>query len=192
VSPSDRVEIREDYQGFVAPAWVRNAIHRLVDGVSPDYLGGLAAVCLVNSGGFNRSRRREKTISRKRKVSVRDCLGLYHQAWHDRPATIELFVDNILEKKPIPAILLRLDFFQDMILSGLLYHELGHHIHKTMAPEHKEREDVAETWKRRLRGSYLRRKYWYLTPIAVSVNWMLTFGKRNKQQKDQNGERTRH
>ena len=53
-----------------------------------------------------------------------------------------------------------------MQFSEVLFHEIGHHIHKTQAPEFKEREDVAESWEKRLCKIYFRKRYWYLTPIA--------------------------
>jgi hypothetical protein len=48
-----------------------------------------------------------------------------------------------------------------MVLGEVLFHEIGHHIHYTQAPEFREREDVAEDWKKRLSKIYFRKRYWY-------------------------------
>jgi hypothetical protein len=44
---------------------------------------------------------------------------------------------------------------------------LGHHIHYRMRPEYKEKEDVAETWSKKLFSHHIRRTYWYLLPLLV-------------------------
>jgi hypothetical protein len=69
---------------------------------------------------------------------------------------------------------------KDVAFARVLYHELGHHIHTTLQPEHGEREDVAEEWGRKLTRSFVRRKYWYLLPLVVplrvcfsSVIWVI-------------------
>ena len=51
-------------------------------------------------------------------------------------------------------------------MAEVLYHEIGHHLHRTVAREHEETENVAEKWRRRLSRYYLRRKYWYFIPVA--------------------------
>jgi len=94
-----------------------------------------------------------------------ECRALYHEKWKGEPAWIEIFVDNLLEGQP--TWLLFVPLFRDIVFSEVLFHELGHHIHKTLAPSHTEREDLAEKWKRRLEHHYYRRTYWYLAPLAV-------------------------
>ncbi|OGW31122.1 MAG: hypothetical protein A2088_05855 [Nitrospirae bacterium GWD2_44_7] len=49
-----------------------------------------------------------------------------------------------------------------MIFGDVLFHELGHHIHHTMSPKFKEREDVAEEWSKKLFREYNRNRYSYL------------------------------
>jgi hypothetical protein len=91
-------------------------------------------------------------------------VGYYHQAWNGSPAWIELFIDQILKgggNYP-----LWLPLFREVLLGHVLFHELGHHIHVVVRPEHREKEDVADDWGTRLNNNFLRKKYWYLIPIA--------------------------
>jgi hypothetical protein len=161
---NSQVEIHENYKDFSAPIWVRNSITRLVDGLPAQYLNGLHSITLTNIGGLNHRRRRQKTIWRKRKVSVMACRGLYYQTWQGKPAMIELFIDKIIYRWP--SVVLKVEIFQDMLLAGVLYHELGHHIHKAHAPEHREREDVAEDWRKKLSRLYFHQKYNWLKPLG--------------------------
>ncbi len=68
-------------------------------------------------------------------------------------------------------------FFKNTVLANVLYHELGHHIHYTLRPEHRERENVADEWASRLGAHFVRKKYWYLRPLIylnsriVSTKW---------------------
>lgn len=66
---------------------------------------------------------------------------------------------------------------QDIVFSEILYHKIGHHIHYTKLPEHTEREDVAESWMRKLKFQYFRKHYWYLYhldlyPFIELIDWV--------------------
>ena len=160
-----KIEICESYKEFSPPSWVHKSVTRLIEGVPKIYLNGLHSVTLTNIEGLNHSRGRQKIKSRKRKVAVRECRGLYHSQWQGKPAQIELFVDKIIHRWPV--IVLKVPLFQDLLLAGILYHELGHHIHNTTAPEHREREDVAEDWQKKLGRHYFRQRYRWLKPFRV-------------------------
>ncbi|MDD2903842.1 MAG: hypothetical protein PHU44_15555 [Syntrophales bacterium] len=169
MSNCELIKILENYNNYEPPAWVITTVSRLVGGVPEKYFNGLKIILLSNAGGLNHSRKRQKTYTRKRKVAIQECRGLYFQKRHGQSAYIELFIDKIIQS--CPKILFNLNFFKDLVFSEALYHELGHHIHKTNAPEHKEREDVAEKWKKRLTRLYFRDRYFYskmfLTPLIV-------------------------
>jgi hypothetical protein len=151
------VEIREFYGAYRPPFDVRATVEILLAEVPPDYLAGLKWVVLRDAAGLSRRDRRRKTISRKRRVPIRTCLGFYHRAWRGRPAGIEILVDNLLQGPP--SWLLRFEAARCLFVGATLYHELGHHIHATLVPEHREREDVAEAWKLRLVRRLFRRRY---------------------------------
>jgi len=164
------VEIKECYREK-PPVNARRIVQNLLDGIPQKYLRGLRTVVLRDFTTLNYDRRRAKTWSRKKKVSVRKSGGVYHQEWKGEPAWIEIFVDNLINshegwfaEKVVP----KIPLMRDMIFAETLYHEIGHHIHKTQAPVHKEREDVADKWQTWLTRYYFKHKYWYvLMPLAV-------------------------
>ncbi len=71
--------------------------------------------------------------------------------------------------RPLPRWALWFPILKRFALAQTLYHELGHHIHYTIRPEYKEKEDVADEWGKKLGGVFFRRKYWYLIPIARTI-----------------------
>jgi hypothetical protein len=162
-----QIEIQESYRNYSPPVWVKKTVDRLIYRTPKKYLAGLGTVLLTNSDDLNRSERHQKITSRKRKVLVRESRGMYYQRWNGQEASIKLLVDNIINSWP--ATPLKWSFFRDIIFAEVLYHELGHHIHKTTAPEYKEPEDVADRWGKKLCGSYVRRQYWYLMPLIVTL-----------------------
>ncbi len=106
---------------------------------------------------------------------MNNCSGWYIEKWNNQPAHIELLIDNIFFD--YPAWVLKIGFISDVVLSQTFFHELGHHIHKTLAPEHSEREDVADKWKKRLSRNYSWKRYWYLMilimPFKPLFDWLL-------------------
>ncbi len=156
----------------MAPSWVPEALCRLLDAIPEKHISGLNVIQLTNSKGLNRSQRRNKIKFKNHKVMSHACLGFYQQELQGQGAKIELFVDNIL--RSFPAIIQRIPFFQDLIMADVLYHEVGHHIHKTSVPVHREREDVAEFWRKKLIGIYFRKRYWYLRPLAIVLKSLVS------------------
>lgn len=138
--------------------------------VQPKYLIGLKEVVLTNSTGLSRKLRRSVTKSRKHKVKIVECRGLYHQAWNGKEAWIEIFVDNTL-KYWEKGFFLRIPFIREELLGGVLFHEIGHHIHFTVRPEYREKEDVADIWKIRLERIYFRQRF----PLLRSFIWLIAF-----------------
>ncbi len=131
----------------------------------------MQSVILNVSSGLNRKSRRQKTLSRKRKVAVADCQGVYNQKWHDGPATIQLFVDNIIGNKPIW--IFKILFFRRLIFAEVLFLKLWHHILYTAATEFKDREDVAEVCRKRLTKEYNNKRYRYLKPLKPLLRFLL-------------------
>ena len=159
------IEVKESYRDYIPPIDVKKTVQTLLRYVPDKYLSGINCVVLTNSGKLSRHERREKTRSRHREVHINECNGLYHQQYEGNPAWIEIFVDNIFLS--IPVLMLRIPLIRNLIMTDVLYHEIGHHIHKTMAPEHVEREDSAEKWRSRLGHKFVFRRYWYLLPLLL-------------------------
>lgn len=162
--------IREAYKDYEPPFDVVATVNRLLNGVAQKRLAGLKTVVVASSQNLSKPVRKSKAHARGKSYELGTCRGQYHQKWKSEPAWIELWVDNIL--RHWPRAMLRLSFFRDLAVSDTLFHEIGHHVHYTLAPEHKEKEDVAEKWERRLNRYYYRRRYWYLFPLFLLL-WLI-------------------
>ena len=146
------VEIAENHKEYEPPSAALKSIKRFVRYTPQKYFAGLQSINLTNIGTLNRKSRRNKIKSRKRTVSLNDCAGWYVEKWNNEPAHIELLVDNNFDG--YPAWILKIGFISAVAFSKTLFHELGHHIHKTQVPEHFEREDVADKWERRVSRNF--------------------------------------
>jgi len=135
--------------------------------VPAEHFVGLKTVLIRNASGLSHKERRAKTKSRKRKVAIRDSAGLYREKTKNKPASIEIFIDNLVSGTP--KFVLWFSLIRYIMLGSVLYHELGHHIHKTQRPKHKEREDVADEWALRLSHRMVKRRYWYLVWILYVI-----------------------
>jgi hypothetical protein len=173
------VQVHEHYRDFAPPRGVRTRVELLLARLAPKHVQGLASVVLTNRAALSRDERRKKTWSRHKKLPLADSAGWYEGAWGSRPASIRLVVDNALGDIPRWAQRL-LPMVVTLTLAGVLYHEVGHHIHATVRPEHREREDVAERWGTKLGRGFALRRYWYLTPAIAIVGPPLRWWLRRK------------
>lgn len=158
--------IHEGYRNYAPPANVAKNIHILLAYVPTKFLSGLGAIVLTNVSGLSRKRRLERTTGGSPIAHVR---GLYYEHWKDQPARIEIFVDRTLEE--LPKILRGIGFFQNMVFSEVLYHEIGHHIHTLPQYKFKSRnkEVFADKCRERLIGRLYRKHYWHLRPIIFLI-----------------------
>jgi len=141
-------DIVENYHEFEAPANFKRMVRDLLKDVPKEYLTGLRTIVLTNQVALARDKRRQKIWSRRRKYRLAESRGLYYAATQSAPATVWLFVDNILSNQP--SWICRAPLLGYDALAATLYHEIGHHIHAVCRPAHKEREDVADEWARKL------------------------------------------
>ena len=110
----------EAYRDFEPPANFKQVVETLLAYVPPKYLAGLKTIILTNSSGLSRERRRQKTWSRNRKVRLSECGGFYSQATRSSPATVSLYVDNIV--RDLPRWMSRPPVLRYMVPSDVLYH----------------------------------------------------------------------
>ena len=153
------------FSDYEPPFDVASTTRHLLDSVPRKYLAGLSAVVLTNAGALPRKRRNNTIKARQRKSRLGAAAGLYHPAAKGNRAWIEIFVDNTLsgwEK----GLLLRVPFIREGKLSDVLFHEIGHHIHRTARPEYREKEDVADVWKVRLQRNYHKQRYGWIRTIS--------------------------
>lgn len=130
----------------------------MLDSVPRNYLAGLGTVVLSTASGLSAKRRNTSVKRRKRKVMLVGASGAYHPAYRGSPAWIEIFVDNTLRGWET-GWWLRVPYIREGRLSDVLFHEVGHHVHHTVRPEHRENEDVADVWKVRLQRNYNRQRF---------------------------------
>jgi hypothetical protein len=162
--------IREFYNDFVPPRYVRRLVGRMVSSVPTKYLQGLDCVVLTNQSGHPRRYRLGKVTSRRRRVPQSRVLGRYYRAHHGKPAWIELFVDNL---SAVVSLHPFFPFFRTAVFGNVLFHEIGHHIDATIRPEFREKEDVADSWSKKLLKLYFRERYRFPRPVSKLIGWML-------------------
>jgi hypothetical protein len=168
------VDVVEAYKDFVPPCNARQVVADLLDSVPQEHLAGLRSVVLTNSTALAGKRKRGWSWSRGRKARHTEVAGLYHGAWQSQEAWIELFVDQLLQG--VPSWATRVPIVRSLIFGTVLLHEIGHHIHAVQRPEHREREDVADDWQRRLTLGHLMRRHrpavLVLRPVLRFVRWL--------------------
>ncbi len=163
------MEILEAFDGYEPPADVRSLVEDLLATVPSQLLAGLHLVRLTNRTALG-SRRKRWTWWRGRKLPLAEAAGFYHRRWQGQVACIEVFIDQAFLTAPGWA--LRVSLMRELLLGRVLYHEVGHHLHATSHPEHREREAVAEAWSKRLLRDHLRmrhRWFWALRPLIVAA-----------------------
>jgi hypothetical protein len=170
--PPDRlpVLIIEAYKDYRPPTWVRGAIEKLLWTVPPKYLVGLESVVLTNSGGQSRRERRRRFSSRGRRIPSNRVRSFYSAASRLKRPHIEIFVNRVLK---YPRWFALFPPLREGWIGVTLFHELGHHVHYTQRPEHREEENVANEWRDRFGRNFFRKKYWYLLPVLISVTWVV-------------------
>lgn len=153
------IAIREFYDEFSPPRYVLSLVARLLSSVSARYTNGLDSVVLTNQSGAPRRDRVGKVTSRKRRVRQKGVLGRYHPSYGGTPAWIELYVDNLVVGvsygRWVP-------LARTACFGHVLFHEIGHHVHATVRPEFREKEDVADDWGKKLLRNYVHEQYSYI------------------------------
>jgi hypothetical protein len=164
------VRIHETYVDYDPPVNVSAIVHKLLSTVPEKYVRGLDCVVLTNQLALSRENRVGKVWSRGRKVHKSSARGIYHYGKGSRLAYIELRVDRIVAD--LTSLTLRVPFAREVCFGSVLFHEAGHHIHRTVRPEYKEKEDVAERWAAKLGFNFIRKAYWYLMPL-LRIYWFM-------------------
>jgi hypothetical protein len=102
-------------------------------------------------------------------VLIKKAAGLYHYAQRGDSAWVEVFVDQTLQYRGEGRWIVKIPVLRNIILSSVLFHEIGHHIHATARPEFREKEDVANKWKAKLQRLYFHAQY----PGLITVMLLL-------------------
>jgi hypothetical protein len=167
--------IIEAFESYRPPFDVTRAVRRMLRDVPPKFLHGLNSIVLTNVAALSRQQRNQRTRGRGQRTTLGEALGYYTQAWKGDPARITILVDNF--EKQWGRSWLRFGIVRNMVFSELLFHELGHHIHRTHRPEYVGRENVADKWSKKLSRKFISNRYWYLIPVALPISLVIDFGK---------------
>jgi hypothetical protein len=160
-----KVKIEEQYRDYIPPVRIYRSLRLLLRSVPEEYLKGLYKITVTNSEKLRSIR--GKITSEKRRFRPADCLGLY------RKGHIFLIMDQIFSLYP-ESVLLLIPAFKTCVIGGVLYHEIGHHIHRLAEPGYRpDREAVADEWRDKLMPLFLKKRYWYLIWAARLVRPLL-------------------
>jgi hypothetical protein len=170
------IDIREVYKNYVPTVNAARIVSQLLCVVPEKYLMGLDCVVLTNEASLSRKDRIGRVWSRRRKHDKSRIRGRYHFATRNSQAYIELRVDKILQS--LPGMSRRVPLLRDVMFGHVLYHEIGHHIHETIRPEYREKEDVANKWAGKMNAKFIQHKYWYLVPLLLPASKIYTWMKR--------------
>jgi hypothetical protein len=151
------VGIVSTYRDYTPPFDVEATVRTLLRYVPEERLAGLRHIELTTSR-LSRKERRQRLPARGRKHRMEHCLGAY------RDGEVRLLVDNIFTT--VPAWFARWPLTRHLVIGDVLFHEIGHHIHRTQRPATREPEMVAEAWKVQLLRGFFFRRYWYLRPLV--------------------------
>jgi hypothetical protein len=155
--------IYENYKGYTPPRGVKSSVEKLLSGVPKEFLGGLESVVLANSESIGKGTTRRVE---GRKYRRNNCAGFYHPRFKGNRPWIEVIVDNTLGDTP--RILLWIPLVREGMLSGTLFHELGHHLDVTVGAPAPTGEAAADAWSKRLSKRYFQKRYWYiLKPLSL-------------------------
>jgi hypothetical protein len=165
----------ESFESYSPPFDVTKAVRRMLRDVPPKFLHGLDSIVLTNVAALSRQQRNRRTRGRGQRTTLGESLGYYSEAWKGEPAHITILVDNF--EKQWGRSWLRLGLIRDFAFSNLLFHELGHHIHRVHRPKYEGPENIADKWSKKLSGKFMRDRYWYLFPVAVPISLILGISK---------------
>lgn len=160
-----KFKIVEDYDGYTPPIRVNSAVELLMKHVPPQHVEGLHKVVLTNSARVLKTHKGKYTFDGQR-MRAADLRGFYGDG------NICLIMDRILDHYPQSFLLVPM--FKMLAIGEILYHELGHHIHRRDEPGYRDnREAVADEWSDKLLISFFEKHYRVLTKILLAYKKLL-------------------
>lgn len=157
----------EAFQGYSPSFSAAKLIYSMLRDVPANFLWGLHSIVLTNAAALSRKERKRKGLGHSR-TALEDAVGFYTQEWNGDPARVTLLLDNI--EKQWPGLLWRVGLIRSLAISQVLFHELGHHIHRVHRPEFEDKENVAEKWSKKFFRKFVLRRYWYSLPLFVTIS----------------------
>lgn len=158
-------QVVQEFREFKPRADFRGSVERLLEYVPPEYLVGLESVVLKDRTAP------AKVRWDRRNASDAEMAACYLRATKGRDAVIEMYVDVIMTGAP--RWLMTLAWFRELMLSKTFFHEIGHHVHRAIAPDSREPEAAANYWRDKLGRDLMRRRFWFLVPLRRPLRWYL-------------------
>ncbi|MBX3301218.1 MAG: hypothetical protein KF693_03280 [Nitrospira sp.] len=164
---SRRPDVSESYASYDPPKGTAKLVVSLLDNVPSRVYIGLAQVCLADASSLSRARRRLKTTQKAR---VGETRAVYWPPSIREPARIEIFVDKVLSQ--LPSIFRKIEFFRELVIAQVLFHELGHHLQaqRKVRLRRMKEEGFAEAIAAKLLRRLINRKYKFLKPFIAVLN----------------------
>jgi hypothetical protein len=128
-------QIIEAFHDYAPPFDATKIVGRMLRDVPRQFLLALDSIVLTNVAALSRQERERKTRRRERRITLGEARGYYGQAWKGELARITILLDNF--EKRFGRSWLRIGIVRDLDFSELLFHELGHHIHRMQRPEYE-------------------------------------------------------
>ena len=142
-----KVRVEAQYFEYTPPVRVYGSVRLLLRYVPEEYLNGLYKITLTNSENLKSVR--GKITSEKQRFRPAECQGLY------RKGHIFLVIDRIFSQ--YPELFLLVSPFKTFVIGEVLYHEIGHHIHRLEEPGYRtDKEMVADEWRDKLMQLFLK------------------------------------
>lgn len=86
-------------------------------------------------------------------------LGLYFPLKENK-ARLIILLDNLIEQ--YSSRLMEIFFFRTLFISKPLFHEIGHHMHRTIITDNRDKEIVANLYEIELRNIFFHKRYLFL------------------------------
>jgi hypothetical protein len=176
------IPIHENYKAYRPPRQVLSTVSKLMGEIPAGYLSDLESVVLTNSTAIGRGKNMRIA---GRKHAPNQYLGFYHPAWKGQRAWIEIVVDNVVTASFGQGdfrFLCHVPVLRNMAFGSVLYHEVGHHLHKATGALAAGDESGADAWRDRLIVRYFRKRYWYLVPFLGLARRVAKAGLRRSTQ----------
>ena len=65
-----------------------------------------------------------------------------------------------------PRLASHVPLLRNIAFASTLYHEVGHHLDRTIGAPARSGESAVDSWEVRLCSAYFRKQYWYLVPFV--------------------------
>jgi hypothetical protein len=152
----------EEYRDYTPPVDLTPIILRLLRGVKRSYYANLQRIVLTTSD------QNPETASAMMRAK-RNTLANRKETGYYRKRQIWLYVDSILIDLPQEKLNDRRAVRH--AVANALFHELGRHIHRTIAPERGNDEKIENRWAVQLYLGYMMRCHWFrmLPGILLAV-----------------------